>query len=213
MCRLNFAVNLFGSLELSRIPRRLTCESALSEDTDLIAQVVAGHTNAFEGLVRKYQDRLYNTLIHVTGSTHDAEEVTQEAMLRAYTRLDSFRGGSSFYTWLYRIAFNVSVSRERRKRPRHSLDETREQTGMDPVDGAEQPDAVAEQSERARQMNAALSELSEEYRNILVLREFEDQDYDTIASILEIPVGTVRSRLYRARTMLRDRLKQTIDEP
>lgn len=184
----------------------------MSEDKVLVEQTLAGKTESFEELVRKYQDRLYRTLVHVTGSTHEAEEVAQDAMLQAYAKLTTFRGHSSFYTWLYRIAFNLSVSRQRRKRPRVSLDQIQASAGVDPVDDLERPDASLERRERVQQVQSALSRLSEEFRSILVLREMEDCDYDTISEMLEIPIGTVRSRLHRARTALRDQLKQEIGD-
>lgn len=187
-------------------------KEALNEDKHLVTDTLAGKTESFERLVRKYQDRLYNTLIHVTGSTHEAEEVVQDAMLQAYAKLDTFRGGSSFYTWLYRIAFNLAVSRQRKKRPRVSLDQIQENAGIDPTDRAEQPDATIERTERAQQVHAALNQLSEEFRSILVLREMEDCDYETISDMLDVPIGTVRSRLHRARVMMRDYLRQSIGE-
>jgi RNA polymerase sigma-70 factor (ECF subfamily) len=178
----------------------------------LIEQVLAGKTESFADLVGKYQDRLYNTLVHVTGSTHEAEEVTQDAMLQAYTKLATFRGASSFYTWLYRIAFNLSVSRRRKARPRLSLNELQVTAGIDPTDETEGPDDAAERSERAEHLLAAMDRIGEEHRVVLVLREMEDCDYETISQMLEIPVGTVRSRLHRARTQLRNQLKQMIGE-
>lgn len=187
-------------------------KEALNEDKQLVEDALAGSTESFELLVRKYQDRLYNTLVHVTGSTHEAEEVAQDAMLQAYSKLDTFRGNSAFYTWLYRIAFNLSVSRNRKKRPRVSLDQIQANAGVDPLDSAETPDATIERTERAQQVHNALNQLSEEFRTILVLREMEDCDYETISEMLEIPIGTVRSRLHRGRTMLRDYLRESIGE-
>lgn len=187
-------------------------KAVLNEDKQLVEETLAGKTESFELLVRKHQDRLYNTLVHVTGNTHEAEEVAQDAMLQAFSKLDSFRGNSSFYTWLYRIAFNLSVSRNRKKRPRVSLDQMHANAGVDPTDSVERPDAVMEQSERAQQVHNALNQLSEEFRTILVLREMEDCDYETISEMLAIPIGTVRSRLHRGRTMLRDYLRESIGE-
>lgn len=184
----------------------------MSEDKQLVDQALEGKTESFGQLVRKYQDRLYNTLVHVTGSTHEAEEVAQDAMMQAYAKLDTFRGSSSFYTWLYRIAFNIAVSRQRKKRPRTSLDQLQENAGINPADTTERPDAAIERSERAQQVHTALGKLSEEYRTILVLREMEDCDYDTISNMLDVPIGTVRSRLHRARTTLREHLRQAIGD-
>ena len=196
----------FGDLVSSKRKR------ALREDEQLVREVVEGQTASFELLVRKYQDRLYNTLVHVTGSTHEAEEVVQDAMLQAYTKLSTFKGKSSFYTWLYRIAFNLSISRQRKKRPRISLDGLHESGGLDPEDTVDQPDDRATRMEQAAQVHKALEKLGEEYRSVLVLREMENCDYETIAEMLSVPVGTVRSRLHRARTMLRDRLREAIGE-
>ena len=187
-------------------------KEALSEDQQLVEQALAGKTESFGQLVRKYQDRLFNTLVHVTGSTHEAEEVAQDAMMQAYAKLHTFRGSSSFYTWLYRIAFNMSVSRRRKERVRVSLDQLHEHAGVDPPDNAERPDAVIERTERAEQVHAALGKLSEEFRTILVLREIDDCDYDTISEMLNVPIGTVRSRLHRARSILRDHLRQAIGD-
>lgn len=184
----------------------------MSEDLELVRQTLEGNTASFEQLVRKYQDRLYNSLVYVTGSTHEAEEVAQDAMLQAYSKLESFRGKSQFYTWLYRIAFNASVSRQRKKRPRVSLNQLQESVGVDPVDPVESPHEAIERDERAQLVSAGLNQLNDEYRNILVLREMENYDYDTISTMLEIPVGTVRSRLHRARTALRDCLKQSMGD-
>ncbi len=187
-------------------------KEALKEDKQLVEDTLAGKTESFELLVRKYQDRLYNTLVHVTGSTHEAEEVAQDAMLQAYAKLNTFRGNSSFYTWLYRIAFNQSVSRNRKKRPRVSLDQIQANAGVDPPDASERPEARIERTERSQQVHDALNQLSEEFRTILVLREMEDCDYETISEMLGIPIGTVRSRLHRGRTMLRDYLRESIGE-
>jgi len=200
-----------GTRELNGNSSRLRDEEALNDDKLLIEQALAGQTDSFGELVRKYQDRLYNTLVHVTGSCHEAEEIAQDAMLQAFSKLSSFRGHSSFYTWLYRIAFNLSVSRQRKQRPRVSLDQMQESVGVDPIDNAELPEEVVERDERAVQVRAALSKLSDEYRAILVLREMEDCDYETIADVLNVPIGTVRSRLHRARMSLRNHLSPAIE--
>ena len=185
----------------------------LSEDKQWVEETLAGQAQSFEKLVRKYQDRLYTTMVHVTGNSHEAEEVVQDAMLQAYAKLNTFKGNSQFYTWLYRIAFNMSISRQRKKRPRVSLDQIQENAGIDPEDHREAPNQRIERSEQTQQIHDALNKLSEEYRSILVLREMEGCDYDTISGMLSIPVGTVRSRLHRARSTMREHLRQSLDEP
>ena len=175
--------------------------------------MLAGKVASFEVLVRKYQDRLFNALVHVTGDKHEAEEVVQDAMFKAYSKLSTFKGNSQFYTWLYRIAFNLAISKKRKKKPKVSLDEMQSAVGLDPEGDAAPPTQTIELEERAGQVQSALSKLGEEFRTVLVLREMEDCDYETISSMLEIPVGTVRSRLHRARSMMRELLKESIGEP
>lgn len=188
-------------------------DDSLNQDQRWVEEALAGKVESFEMLVRRHQDRLFNTMVCVTGCVHEAEEVVQDAMLQAYAKLPTFQGKSQFYTWLYRIAFNLSISRNRKRRPRVSLEQIQNEHGVDPLDEGERPDDSMLRSERAEQLYQALNQLSEEYRSVLVLRELEDFDYETISGMLDIPVGTVRSRLHRARTMLRDQLRESIGEP
>jgi RNA polymerase sigma-70 factor, ECF subfamily len=178
----------------------------LSDDASLIAATLDGDTAAFGQLVHDYQDRLYNSLVRVTGSAEDAGDIVQDAFVQAYRKLDSFRGSSAFYTWLYRIAFNLAMSHARREHKLASLDGLKANLGSEPVDGQPTPDAHIERREQVDMVHAALAALSTEYRTILVLREIDGCRYDEIAEILALPVGTVRSRLFRARLQLRDQL-------
>jgi RNA polymerase sigma-70 factor (ECF subfamily) len=178
----------------------------LSDDAPLIAATLAGDTAAFGQLVGLYQDRLYNSLLRVLGSAEDARDVVQDAFVQAFLKLDSFRGSSAFYTWLYRIAFNLAMSRARRERKMVSLDRVKDGCGHEPVDGQPTAEADLLRNEQVAMVHAALAELTPEYRQILVLREIEGCRYEEIAEILELPVGTVRSRLFRARMQLKDQL-------
>ncbi len=180
-------------------------DSAVADAT-LISRTLAGEPAAFGELVLRYQDRLYNSLVRVLGSAEDARDAVQEAFVQAFVKLESFRGSSAFYTWLYRIAFNQAMSHARRKRPTQSLDDGRADRGREPVDGQPAPDARLDASERATQVHRALAELSAEFRQVIVLREMDGCKYEEIAEMLELPIGTVRSRLFRARLELRDRL-------
>ena len=182
----------------------------MKDDTRLIDEALEGDSAAFGQLVLKYQDRLFNTMMHVVRSREEAEDVVQEAFVQAFVKLDTFRRTSAFYTWLYRIAFNMAVSRIRRRRPEVSVDQTRELTGIEPVDDGAPPTERIEQEEAAGQVHAALAELSEEHRAILVLREMEGFCYESIAEVLDIAPGTVRSRLHRARLRLREQLKDVL---
>lgn len=184
----------------------------MNDEALFIEKTLAGDTAAFGHLVTRYQDRLYNTLVHVVGSTDDAADVVQDAFVQAYTKLRSFHGNSAFYTWLYRIAFNLAVSRRRKQRATISLDASRDSTGEEPTAIANDPSDRLVRQERAQQVQCALARLSEEHRTILVLREVDGCDYETIGEILDLPVGTVRSRLHRARLQLRDQLRDTLQE-
>jgi len=192
--------------------RRIDKAVVKHDDDQLIADTLAGDTAAFGQLVSKYQDRLFNTLAHVVGCAEEAEDVVQEAFVLAFTKLKTFRRNSAFYTWLYRIAFNVSVSRQRKKRPQLSVEQARETTGLEPMDSEAEPTARLEQQETAAEVQQALAALSDEHRSILILREIEGNDYETIGQILDLPIGTVRSRLHRARTQLKDELQNVLQE-
>jgi len=185
-------------------------EAAVSDDAQLIAEALAGKSTAFGRLVLKYQDRLYNTMVHVSGSTEDARDVVQDAFVQAFVKLDTFQHSSAFYTWLYRIAFNMAASHRRRWRPTRSVEQGREVSGEEPIDTQESAEKRLEQLERGRQVRRALAELSEEHRSVLVLREIDGCCYETIAEVLDLPIGTVRSRLHRARVQLREQLKEVL---
>lgn len=178
----------------------------MSDDASLIAATLAGDSAAFGDLVRTYQDRLFNSLLRLFGSADDAADIVQDAFVQAYVKLDSFRGNSAFYTWLYRIAFNLAMSKRRRDHREASLDQMKLILGSEPVDGQPAVDSAMLQHERANLVHSALAELSFEHRQILVLREIDGCSYEEIAEILSLPVGTVRSRLFRARLEIRDLL-------
>lgn len=183
-----------------------------NEEARIIEQVVNGNSAAFEALVELYQSRLFNSLIHSLGCPEEAEDVAQEAFVKAFSKLATFKQNSSFYTWLYRIAINIAISRHRRKKPKSSLDEYRMNVGHEPVDESNHPSKNLDLEERAAQVQAALELLSEQHRTIIVLREIDDLDYEAISELLDLPVGTVRSRLHRARNQLRTYLEQVVIE-
>jgi len=187
-------------------------EADVQEDARLIEESLAGRTAAFGDLVTKYQDRLFNSVMHVVGSAEEAQDVVQDSFVQAFVNLESFKRNSAFYTWLYRIAFNVAISRRRRKRPTISIDQTREATGMDPVDDGPSPEHRMEQQDRCDMVRQALKKLPEPFRTVLVLREMDGFDYETIADMLDLPVGTVRSRLHRARMQMKELLQIVLQE-
>lgn len=190
--------------------QRAADDSPLRTDAYLVQAALAGSRDAFGELVERYQDRLFNTLVRVLGSRDDASEVLQDAFVQAWSKLSSFRGTSQFYTWMYRVALNLACSHRRkhkRRQDQQSVDRMRELSGAEPVDNSLQPEHAMVRSEQAEMVQAALLSVSDEHRQILVLREIEDCSYDTIAEMLELPVGTVRSRLFRARLQLKEVLE------
>jgi RNA polymerase sigma-70 factor, ECF subfamily len=178
------------------------------DDLRLVEATLAGDKEAFDQLVLRYQDRLFGTLVHMLGSFHDARDVTQDAFLSAYEKLNSFRKESSFYSWLFRIAYNTAVSSRRRKRITRSLDRQREDNGAEPQDfsPATNPAHRLESEEIRLQVREALNQLGPDYRDALVLKEIEGLRYDEIAKLQDCPIGTVRSRIHRARQDLREKL-------
>ena len=159
-----------------------------------------------------FAPRLTNAVTRFLGSAEDAHDVVQDAFVQAYLKLESFRGASAFYTWLYRIAFNLAMSHARRHRAVRSLDEAKDGFGSEPMDNAEGPDAGLLRDERAALVRAALMKLDDEFRQVVVLRELDGSSYEEIAEILDVPIGTVRSRLFRARMQLRERLAPMLQE-
>jgi RNA polymerase sigma-70 factor (ECF subfamily) len=182
----------------------------VNDDAQLIDQTLAGHSAAFGQLVQKYQDRLYHTLVHAVGNAEDAKDVVQEAFVQAFVKLDTFQRASAFYTWLYRIAFNVAATHRRRRHTTLSVEQSHLQSGREPADDGEDPTERLQREERCRQVRQAIGELSDEHRAVLVLREIDGCCYETIAEMLDLPVGTVRSRLHRARLQLREQLREVL---
>ena len=167
-----------------------------------------GDTAAFGDLVRKYQDRLFTTMVHAIGSHAEAEDVVQEAFAQAFIKLSSFKRESQFYTWLYRIAFNTWLSRRRRQRPTFSLEKNREARGSEPMDTSDSAESQAIREEDVQMLYESMQMLAPDHRQILVLREIDGRSYEEIADICQLPVGTVRSRLHRARKQLLESVKQ-----
>jgi RNA polymerase sigma-70 factor (ECF subfamily) len=176
-------------------------------DKELIDATLAGKREAFGQLVQRYQDRLFHSMLQIVRSHEAAEDTVQEAFLRAYKGLGSFQRQSSFYTWLYRIALNLVLTQRRRVRPERPLDGAWEDPSGEPSDLGQQPGDRLVRQERMAQIQDALAKLDQDQRAVLVLRAIEGYDYQTIARVLGLSVGTVRSRLHRARARVRDYLE------
>ena len=186
-----------------------------ADDNRLITECREGNTAAFGELVSRYQDRLFNTVVRLVDNAEDARDVVQEAFLHAYQSLHSFKGDSLFFTWLYRIAVNTAISMKRKQRPvlrLHASDD--DKAALDPLDPAEsnRPGHALEMAEEERKVHSALSKLSSEHRAVLVMKDMEGMKYEVMAEVLGVPIGTIRSRLHRARLEIRDILLQ-LDKP
>ncbi len=182
-----------------------------ADDHALIEACLDGDTAAFGELVRRHQERLYNTVYRLVENAEDAQDVVQEAFLHAYQSLDSFKGDSLFFTWLYRIAVNSAISLRRKRRVVLSIDGVRNgDMAIEPLDPSEasRPGHGLEQHEQERRVHRALARLSPEHRAVLVMKDMEGQKYELMAEVLQVPIGTIRSRLHRARLELRELLEK-----
>ena len=182
-----------------------------SDDQLLIQRCLAGQTDAFGELVLRYQDRLYHAVFMMVGSAEDARDLSQEAFVHAFRKLASFRGDSAFYTWLFRIAINATISFRRKaaRKKASSIDTARETMGFEPLDHRTDvsPSFPLEVTEQQQLVRRALSELSEDFRTALVLTEIEGMSYEDAAESVGCPIGTIRSRVHRARAELREKLR------
>jgi RNA polymerase sigma-70 factor (ECF subfamily) len=177
-----------------------------ADDQRLIAASRRGDAAAFGELVRRHQDRLYNTVYRLLDNADDALDVVQEAFLNAYQSLEGFKGDAQFFTWLYRIAVNTAISHRRKQRPGLSLEGRNGLGGTEPPDtsDASRPEHALERREEEQRVQQALNRLSAEHRTVLILKDMEGQKYEAMAEILGVPIGTIRSRLHRARSELRE---------
>mgnify|MGYP005761019149 FL=1 len=176
------------------------------DDKHILARARRGELDAFEELVRQYEKRVYAVALRSSGSPEDAADITQEVFLRAWRSIESFRGDSGFSTWLFRITMNLCVDHARHKnaQPQTQPLVVGEEDAERPIpDPAPTPEEHLENSELGHELAAALDEVSEEHRRIVLLRDVSGLSYTEIAEVLEISEGTVKSRLSRARIALR----------
>ena len=188
----------------------------IQTDLQLIDTTLTGDSRAFDELIRRYQDRLVHSLELALGSRDDALEVAQQAFVLAWKKLSSFRRESAFYSWLYRIARNVAISRIRKPQIHSgSLDHLHEAAGFEPTDQSTEsaPDHAMQQVEQIQLVRNALQEIPEEFRQPLVLKEIDGLTYEEISKILDIPLGTVRSRIFRGRQELMAKLQRLLRDP
>jgi RNA polymerase sigma-70 factor (ECF subfamily) len=177
-------------------------------ENDLIRRARTGDLEAYDDLVKRYQERIYATIYHMTSNHEDASDLAQESFIKAYQALKSFKGGSSFYTWLYRIAVNKTINflKQRKNRNHMSLNDLDFNAEHDPdlvaLVSENTPRRAAGLSELQEKLNAALLKLSEHHRLVVILHDVQGQSHDEIAKVMGCNIGTVRSRLFYARQQL-----------
>ena len=177
------------------------------QELTIIRRVQHGDTEAFSVLVAAYEKNVFNVALQMTGNREDAQDMAQEAFLKAYTSLSSFRGDSRFSSWLYRIVSNVCLDylRRQNRRPKSSLtveDDEGETVELDIPDESQSPEALLERKLTREAVRRGLRELPPEQRQILLLREIQGLSYDEIAEAMDLEPGTVKSRIFRARKKL-----------
>ena len=178
------------------------------EEMDLVKRALKGDLTAYDDLVRRYQERIYATVYHMTANHEDANDLAQEAFIKAFQALRSFKGGSSFYTWVYRIAVNKTINflKQRKNRGQMSLDDLDFNAEHDPdlvaLISDKTPRREVGLAELQEKLNAAMQKLSEPHRLAVTLHDVQGLSHEEIAKIMDCNVGTVRSRLFYARQQL-----------
>ena len=186
-------------------------------DQQLVERAQRGDKRAFELLVEKYQRKLARLLSRLVRDPGEVEDVTQEAFIKAYRALPAFRGDSAFYTWLYRIGINTAKNylvAMGRRAPTSTEVEAEEAEGYESGEllrDINTPDSLLLSKEIGETVNAAIDSLPEELRSAIQLRELEGMSYEEIAKMMDCPIGTVRSRIFRAREAIAERLKPLLD--
>ncbi len=163
----------------------------------------------FERLASQHERQVYAACYHMLGNREDAQDCAQETMLRAFRAFESFRGEASFGTWITRIAMNVCADELRKRRNVYSLDTLREESGLDIPDEGPGVYARLEEKERLRLLREALEKLPPDMRELIVLRDMQGRSYEEIGEIISAPLGTVKSRISRAREKLAQLLKKS----
>jgi len=177
------------------------------EESRLIQRASNGDAAAFNSLMGMHERRMYAVALRMCGNPEDAQDCLQEAMLRVYRAISGFKAQSSFSTWVYRITMNTCLDelRKRKNRPNTSLDSLLD-SGWSPIDRGESPERRTMRREMRRSLMACMSELPDDMRAAVLLRDVQGYSYDEIASMLNVNVGTIKSRISRGREKLREKI-------
>src|SRR5271154_1583815 len=181
-------------------------------EMELVRRAQRGDLAAYDELIQRYQQRIYATVYHMTSNHEDANDLAQDSFIKAFQALKSFKGGSSFYTWLYRIAVNKTINflKQRKNRTHMSLNDLDFNTENNPdlmaLISDNTPRRAAGLKELQEKLNAALLKLSEPHRLVVVLHDVQGQSHEEIAEIMDCNIGTVRSRLFYARQQMQAEL-------
>lgn len=183
-----------------------------SHEDKLISRAAAGDGAAFSELMTMHEKRMYAVALRMCANREDAQDCLQDAMLRVYRSIGGFKGQSSFSTWVYRITMNTCLDELRRRKTRSasSLD-TMLEGGWSPTDGENGPEKQAVASEQRRVLNSAIADLPEDMRSAIVLRDVQGFSYEEIAEMLEVNIGTIKSRISRGREKLRQILRENAE--
>ena len=193
--------------------------SADISDLSLVRRVQRGDKGAFDALVLKYQHKLVKLVMRYVRNPAEAEDIAQEAFIKAYRALPQFRGESAFYTWLYRIAVNTAknyLATQGRRAPTSTeadAEEAETFSDADQLRDINTPESMLMSKQIAETVNAAMALLPEELRTAITLREIEGLSYEEIAEMMDCPIGTVRSRIFRAREAIAAKLRPLLDTP
>ena len=192
-------------------------QPAANEDSSLVQETLEGNQLSFQLLIERYQERIFGLVRHYTTKTVEVEDIVQDTFIKAFRKLSTFQHQSSFSTWLYRIAVNTSLDFLKRA-GRNPVQAVEDPEMLSPSIESGQarvilpPDSRMEREETARVTHEVLEELPEIFRTVLVLREFEDLSYQEMADLLGISIGTVESRLFRARARFKEALVRLYPE-
>lgn len=199
------------------LPAGQASEDQAAEDAELVDRFRAGDMRAFDMLLQRYENRVFNFTLRMLGDYQNSREVTQDIFLRAFRYLGNYRGDGKFSTWLFTIASStcknaLAYYRIREKYRQHTTQDPEQTTEFDPVsvipDITNAPERKLEQNAMSEMLTQAIKDLPETYRKVIVLKDVNDFSYEEIAEIAGVPIGTVKSRIARARLLLREKLTQ-----